>query len=146
MVPAVVMPLARLPLSRHGKVELKALPDPGDARGASAEFQAPTTEAERKLAAIWSEVLEVERVGVNDNFFDLGGHSLRAVRIVSRIRQVFGRDLRLGRLLETPTIAGLVHELEAAADVGSSTITRASRRGRRMKRGRRGTLISQGEG
>ncbi len=144
MVPAVVMPVPRLARSRHGKIDLAALPDPGGAPSRGAPFQPPATETEQKLAAIWSEVLGPDRVGIHDNFFDLGGHSLRAVQIVSRIRQVFGRDLRLARLLENPTIAGVVSHLEEADEVHLDTIPRASRQGRRMKRVGQGALVSQG--
>ena len=70
--------------------------------------------AEEVLAAIWAEVLGVERVGIHDNFFDLGGHSLLATRVISRVRVVFGVELPLRVLFETPTLATLVESIESA--------------------------------
>jgi acyl carrier protein len=69
----------------------------------------PRTPAEQALAAIWSEVLGVERVGVDDNFFDLGGHSLLAMQVVSRAREFFGVEVPLAKLFDHPTLAGQAH-------------------------------------
>ena len=67
----------------------------------------PRTETEQRLAAIWQEVLRVERIGVNDNFFDLGGHSLLATQVISRAREAFGLNVALANLFDSPTVAGL---------------------------------------
>src|SRR5205807_4823402 len=71
------------------------------------KFCAPATDTEKALAAIYAELLKVNRIGIHDDFFDLGGHSLMAIKAVSKIRDVFGVDLPLATLLEAPTIAGL---------------------------------------
>ena len=87
MVPAAYVCLERMPLTVNGKLDRKALPEPeGDAYG-EREYEEPQGEIERKLAAIWEEVLHVERVGRHDNFFELGGHSLLAVTVIERMRQ-----------------------------------------------------------
>ncbi len=113
MVPAAFVPLARLPLSPAGKVDRGALPAPpapGSSDAAEADdslFEAPGTEFEEALAAIWREVLEVERIGVQDRFFDLGGHSLQVTRVLLRVEDLFGVEVGVRRFFETPTIAGL---------------------------------------
>ncbi len=145
MMPAVLMPLEALPRTRQGKLDFNALPEPEGKLSPRTVFRPPTTENERRVAAIWTEVLGLDSVGLDDNFFELGGHSLRAVQAVSRIRQTFGRDLRLIRMFENPTIAGIVGELERSREAQDTAITRVSRRGRRMKRDRRGALLSQEE-
>jgi amino acid adenylation domain-containing protein/non-ribosomal peptide synthase protein (TIGR01720 family) len=109
MVPADVVLLDSLPLTANGKVDRKALPVPERA-GASAEIVAATP-SEELLAAIWGEVLGVDRVGVHDNFFDLGGHSLTAIQVVSRIRQAFGVEIALRSVFERPTVAALAQLL-----------------------------------
>ncbi|HET6230013.1 MAG TPA: amino acid adenylation domain-containing protein [Longimicrobiaceae bacterium] len=117
MVPSAVAVLPDLPLSPNGKVDRKALPAP-DRAGEADTFVAPRTDTERDLAAIWGEVLKLDRVGVHDNFFDLGGHSLIATRVVSRIRQAMEREVPVRVLFEAPTVAELAVRLtgEAVAD------------------------------
>ncbi|HYG63144.1 MAG TPA: amino acid adenylation domain-containing protein, partial [Thermoanaerobaculia bacterium] len=111
MVPSLWMRLDALPLTPSGKVDRRALPAPvteDDAAGA------PHSPVEELLAGIWADVLEVERVGVHDGFFDLGGHSLLATRVMSRVREAFGIELPLRRLFESPTVSGLARAVEAA--------------------------------
>ncbi|MFC4047984.1 AMP-binding protein, partial [Dactylosporangium siamense] len=116
MVPAVFVELTALPLNANGKVERSALPAPDSARPeATGEFVAPRTPAEELLSGIWADVLGVERVGVHDNFFDLGGHSLLATRVASRVRTVFGVEVPVAALFDTPTVAGLARVVEAGA-------------------------------
>ncbi|WP_239137328.1 condensation domain-containing protein, partial [Dactylosporangium siamense] len=108
--------LTALPLNANGKVERSALPAPDSARPeATGEFVAPRTPAEELLSGIWADVLGVERVGVHDNFFDLGGHSLLATRVASRVRTVFGVEVPVAALFDTPTVAGLARVVEAGA-------------------------------
>jgi len=109
MVPADVVLLDSLPLTPNGKVDRRALPVPERA-GASADV-VTATPLEELLAAIWGEVLRVDQVGVHDNFFDLGGHSLTAIQVVSRIRQAFGVEVALRSVFERPTVAALAQLL-----------------------------------
>ncbi|MDO8043121.1 condensation domain-containing protein, partial [Janthinobacterium sp. SUN137] len=111
MVPSVWVTLDALPLNPNGKVDRKALPVP-DASLSQAGYVAPRSETEQKLAAIWAEVLKVERVGIHDNFFELGGHSLLAVRLLSAMEQA-GVKADVRGMYAAATLA----ELAAAIDV-----------------------------
>src|SRR6266700_2019943 len=108
MVPSVFLLLEKLPLNPNGKIDRRALPDPGSfpmqRRAAYAE---PRTAVERKLTRIWETVLQVEEVGRDDDFFDLGGHSLLATQLLSRLRQELRVDLTLSILFANSTIAKL---------------------------------------
>jgi amino acid adenylation domain-containing protein len=104
MVPSAIVALERFPLTAHGKVDVKALPSPETQRG---KLTAPRTQVERELAALWCEVLGVDVVGIDEDFFALGGHSLMATQLVSRINIAYAIDLPLRRVLEAPTVADL---------------------------------------
>jgi hypothetical protein len=111
MVPAIFMELDELPLVRTGKsVDRGALPRPSRARR-SVEYVAPRTDTETVLARIWAEVLELEAVGMDENFFELGGNSLLAIRIVERARQA-GLPLILRHAFEHQTIGELALALQ----------------------------------
>jgi amino acid adenylation domain-containing protein len=110
MVPSALVLLEKLPLTPNGKVDRKALPAPETS--AANEFVAPQTDIEELLAGIWAEVLNVSRVGIHDNYFKMGGHSLLAIRVVSRIREAFQVDLPISSIFEAPTIAGLADAIE----------------------------------
>jgi amino acid adenylation domain-containing protein len=110
MVPAQFVVLASLPLTANGKVDRQALPEPDAAQPAAPGVRvAPRTETEERLCAIWGEALGMAPPGpgIEDDFFDLGGHSLMAVRIVTTIRSSFGIEIGMRHLFEQPTIAGL---------------------------------------
>jgi len=116
MIPAAFVFLPALPLTSNGKVDRRALPAPEDAgRAAQASYVAPRTELERRIAAIWSEVLGVAQVGVHDKFFDLGGHSLLLLQVVSRVNEEMGQELPRAALFEHPTVAALAAVLEATS-------------------------------
>ncbi|WP_414526545.1 amino acid adenylation domain-containing protein [Nodularia chucula] len=106
MIPGIFVTLAALPLTPNGKVDRKALPAP-DPKSFKNENEGILTPTEEVLASIWAAVLGVESVGIEDNFFDLGGHSLLATRLISQVRQVFGVELPLRHLFESPRIADL---------------------------------------
>ncbi len=108
MVPSAFVMLEALPLTPNGKVDRRALPAPDQTRpDLENGFVAPRTPVEKALAGIWTEVLGLKKVGVHDNFFDLGGHSLMATQVISRIRVAFQVEMPLRTLFETPTVAGL---------------------------------------
>ncbi|MET0396580.1 MAG: amino acid adenylation domain-containing protein [Longimicrobiaceae bacterium] len=114
MVPAAWVVLDRLPLLPNGKLDRGALPEPDLAPGA--DYVAPRTPTEERVAAIWAEVLGVERAGVHDGFFELGGHSLRASQVITRVRAAFGVELPMTALFDAPTIAELAERVAAGAE------------------------------
>ncbi len=123
MIPAAFVRLEKLPLTPNGKLDRKALPAPNASDGATVrQFLAPRTQTERALAAIWSEVLKVERIGVHDNFFDLGGHSMTAIRVVLRVRDLYKKPLSIERLFQAPTIAALGQVLQVDEPSAASSI------------------------
>jgi amino acid adenylation domain-containing protein len=107
MVPAHIIELTHLPLTANGKIDRKALPDPDNTQQATGGYTAPTNETEAKLAAIWQDLLGLEQVGINDNFFEIGGHSLLAMRVVSMIRRDLNVELSIRNLFVYPSIADL---------------------------------------
>jgi amino acid adenylation domain-containing protein len=126
MVPSVFVPLEALPLTPSGKLDRQALVPPEEARPALAQPCAdPITRGEADLAAIWAEVLQIQKVGIHDNFLELGGDSLLAMQVLARVRERFGVELALSRLFEEPTVADLAAALNAISPCpiasGSST-------------------------
>ena len=116
MVPSAFVVLDAMPMTPNGKVDRRALPDPGHAGAAPhGPAIAPRDEVEARLARVWEEVLDVRPVGVNQSFFDLGGHSLLAIRLLGRIDEEFGRRLPLAALFRGPTVEELAHVLRAEA-------------------------------
>jgi acyl carrier protein len=115
MVPAVFMTLEAFPLTPNKKVDRKRLPEPSASRPALArQFVAPRTPNEAMLAGFFQEVLGLERVGIFDNFIELGGDSLSAVEVFVKIEQAFNVEFPLVTFYKVPTVAGLAHELERA--------------------------------
>ncbi len=115
MVPAVVEVVDRLPLTVNGKVDRNALP--AVELVSEAEFRAPMTQREVLLAAVFGEVLSVDRVGLDDDFFRMGGHSLLATRLVSRIRVVLGVEVPIRVVFECPTVGLLAARLDDGLEV-----------------------------
>ncbi|HEX5717709.1 MAG TPA: amino acid adenylation domain-containing protein [Thermoanaerobaculia bacterium] len=107
MVPAAFVPLEEWPLSATGKLDRRALPPPFAPKPEPLVAAAPRTEMERVIAAIWREVIGVESVGVDDNFFDLGGHSLLLARVQARLSEILGRELPMVDLFRYPTVGSL---------------------------------------
>lgn len=114
MIPTAFVFMDSFPITPNGKVDKRALPLP-EAQSRpdlEAEYVAPRTEAEEKLSKIWEELLGVKRVGVFDNFFEMGGHSILAMRVMSHVRVAFHTNLPLRSMFEIPTIAQLASEIE----------------------------------
>ncbi|HEX8273712.1 MAG TPA: amino acid adenylation domain-containing protein [Longimicrobiaceae bacterium] len=120
MVPSALVMLERLPLTRNGKVDRRALPAPDGA--GSAELVPARTPTEEVLAGIWAEALGLETVGVTASFFELGGHSLLATRVVSQVRRVFGVEVSLRALFEGPTVAELAGRVEEIRRAGAPAL------------------------
>lgn len=132
MVPQLMIRLEQMPLNANGKLDRLALAQqaPGQSETDSNRVP-PCTDTELRLAAIWSQILDLEQPGVHDNFFALGGHSLLATQVVSRIRSAFKVDLPLRTLFDRPTVAELAREVESraknASDASIPRMTAASR-------------------
>ncbi|MFC3653321.1 amino acid adenylation domain-containing protein [Dyella humi] len=107
MIPSAFVPLDVLPVTPNGKLDRKALPAPDGEALAHRAYEAPQGEIEQRLAEIWSELLGVERVGRHDDFFELGGHSLLVIQLFTRLRDNFGIDIPLAKIINAPTIASL---------------------------------------
>ncbi len=112
-MPLAFVVLDQLPLSANGKIDRRALPAPGVRQGARKELVAPPTPEEKVLAGIWAQVLGVEQVGVEDPFFELGGDSLLAVQLISRVRDALQVELALRDLFESMTVAEMARQVVA---------------------------------
>lgn len=126
MIPAAFISLDKIPLSPNGKIDRRALPEPDQSHLAvEQQFIAPQTDIEQRLAEIWREVLQVERVGINDNFFDLGGHSLLIAQLQGQLEQNLNLTLPIVKLFQYPTIASLAQYLSQTQDqLAQETATR----------------------
>jgi acyl-CoA synthetase (AMP-forming)/AMP-acid ligase II/acyl carrier protein len=125
MVPAAFVPLDAFPLTPNGKLDRRALPEPEAAAAPADRYVAPSSTVEEVLAGIWAEVLNVERIGVRDDFFALGGHSLRATRVLTRLRQTFQVEVPLRAFFQAPTLgamaAGIAADPEAVERIEQIT-------------------------
>ncbi len=125
MVPSALVFLDALPLTPNRKVDRKALPEP-----AREDIEvAPLSQMEELVAAIWSEVLGVERIGPSDDFFGLGGHSLKVTQILARVRDAFGVELPVRSLFESPTLSGFAARIRDASAPAAPPLTRVPRDG-----------------
>jgi amino acid adenylation domain-containing protein/thioester reductase-like protein len=115
MVPSVFMQLEALPLTPNGKVDRRSLPVPEQTRSElEATYVAPRTPLEQQLAEIWAQVLGLETVGIHDNFFDLGGHSLLITQLFAQVRDTFEVNISLRSLFKEPTVANIAETIEIA--------------------------------
>jgi amino acid adenylation domain-containing protein len=113
MAPSAFVKLSEMPMTRTGKIDRNALPEPDQSRPQLQQaYAAPRNQIEQLIAGIWSQVLRLEQIGINDNFFQPGGHSLMATQVMSRMREAFDVEVPLRNLFETPTIAGLAMAVE----------------------------------
>ncbi|HEX6911163.1 MAG TPA: amino acid adenylation domain-containing protein, partial [Longimicrobium sp.] len=118
MVPSVFVPVDALPLTPSGKVDRRALPEP-DATADASVHATPRTPTEETVAAVWAELLGLERVGANDRFFDLGGHSLLGTRVVARLREALDVEVPLAALFEAPRLADFAARVDDAVRAGA---------------------------
>ncbi|NEQ75872.1 MAG: amino acid adenylation domain-containing protein [Okeania sp. SIO2C9] len=116
MVPSAFVILDAIPLNSNGKVDRNALPKPERTLLQAEEFVAPRTPIENTLALIWQDILNIKQVSIQDNFFDLGGHSILAVRLMANIEKYFGKNLPLVTLFKAPTIEQLANILDRSVD------------------------------
>ncbi|TCP59316.1 amino acid adenylation domain-containing protein [Tumebacillus sp. BK434] len=121
MIPQAWVKLDAIPLTPNGKVDLRALPAPQEAEQLASRrpYLAPRTKTEERLAALCAGLLGVEQVSVEDSFFDLGGHSMLGIQLITRVRQEFGVDLPMRDLFMTPTVAQLAPVIEQLQQAGS---------------------------
>jgi acyl carrier protein len=133
MSPAYYVFLDRLPLTENGKVDRKALPNPE--QPAAAVYVAPRTAIQQLIAKVWQEALLVERVGLDDNFFDLGGHSLLVARVRFTLREQLGRDVALVEFFTYPTVRTLAQRLEEAVEKNPASVSDSQMRAARQKAG-----------
>ncbi len=136
MVPAAVVVLPALPLTPNGKIDRRALPEPRtEDRGAAAVRAEPRTEVERTIARVWGEVLGLEKVGVEESFFDLGGHSLLLMRVRNRLKEGLERPIELVDLFRFPTVGSLARFLapEPAAEPDAEPARESRRAGIRRR-------------
>jgi thioesterase domain-containing protein/acyl carrier protein len=129
MVPAAFVRLDAFPLTRNGKLDRRALPLPDDEAYARAAYEAPQGETETALAAIWSDLLGIEQISRNDNFFNLGGHSFLALRVISEINKRLKLQVSVPAFFLCPTIAGLAKELEHARHARTKPLVATLREG-----------------
>jgi acyl carrier protein len=121
MVPAVFVTLETMPLTTNGKVDRRALTQMnGFNHGSDSEYVAPRNETEQAIAAIWQQVLQTDKVGIDDNFFDLGGHSLAMVGVHNKLKERFKKDLPIADLFKYPTVRSLTECLKEEAKQTSS--------------------------
>jgi acyl carrier protein len=112
MLPTAFVVLDAIPLTPSGKIDRQALPAPGKARPElDSTFAQPRNEIERQIASIWQEVLGVADIGVEDNFFDLGGHSLLMVQVLSKLQEVFQKEQSMIAMFQYPTVSALAEYL-----------------------------------
>ena len=121
MVPGAFVPLEALPLTPNGKVDRDTLPAPARTRPELPnDWVPPRTATEQAVARVWADVLGIEGIGADDDFFDLGGHSLQATQVVSQLRQAFGVELPVRAMFESPTVRGLAAAMEEGRDAGGA--------------------------
>ena len=135
MLPAAYVVLSAIPVTANGKIDRRALPAP-ELGQSKEEYVAPETEAEQQLAGLWSELLGAEKVGTKDDFFALGGHSLIAMQLISRILEVTDIQLPLDSVFNAPTLAelALLLDTQGTSAVGGNKIVRIDRSSRRKRR------------
>jgi len=124
MIPSYFVQLQKLPMTPNGKLDRKALAGLDGSLEAGAEYEAPRNEMEEKLVGIWQEVLGANRIGIDDNFFDLGGHSLKGVQVVNMVYKELSTKISLRDIFVSPTIKGMAEIIKSKALISYSEIER----------------------
>ncbi len=128
MVPAAYVRLESFPLTPNGKLDRKALPAPEADAFATRSYEPPRDETEQKIAAIWQEVLQFDKVGREDNFFDLGGNSLQLIKVHSRLRQAFDKEIKVVDMFRFTTVRSLAQRFASEQDSSLSVEVQTDRR------------------
>lgn len=128
MVPAFLVTVPNIPLNARGKVDMGALPRPDGSVAIGQSYVAPRNDTERRLAEIWRRVLDRERIGVHDNFFEIGGHSLRATIMLAKANKEFNADVALGAVFDNSSIASLAKCFDAVAQHEATVLEPAKSR------------------
>jgi acyl carrier protein len=131
MIPSAFVMLDTLPLTPNGKLDYRALPAPETLRPElEAAYVAPKTDIERQIAIVWQEILGLQKVGLDDNFFDLGGNSLLLAQVHSKFQELFEKSIPIVEMFGNPTISALTKYLDAAQDERASFLVEDVRKGR----------------
>ncbi|MCK4258418.1 MAG: non-ribosomal peptide synthase/polyketide synthase [Halanaerobiales bacterium] len=128
MIPSYFVILDKIPINANGKIDRKALPEPDGVKQSETEYRPPETELEKRLVILWSQVLKVDQVGIDNNFFALGGHSLRATLLTAKINKEFNTQISLREIFKRPTIASLAQYLESIEKRTYQAIEKIERR------------------
>ncbi|SFJ94470.1 non-ribosomal peptide synthetase, partial [Thermoflavimicrobium dichotomicum] len=110
MMPATFIQLEQMPLTSNGKIDRKSLPEPDQSLHTGTNYEGPRNQVEQQMVEIWQELLGVEPIGIQDNYFDLGGDSIKAIRLISRLKNL-GLNIQIGDLYRYPTIGELSDRL-----------------------------------
>jgi acyl carrier protein len=127
MLPSVFLRAKALPLNRHGKLDRRALADLEATRLGAGEYEPPRNAVEETLARVWAEKLGLERVGIHDNYFNLGGDSVKAISLLAALNRELGCDVRIPALYEHKTVAELARQVTKSAGA-DQTVARAGAR------------------
>ncbi len=128
MIPSAFVVLSQMPLNANGKIDRRALPEPRELQvSPTRPLVSPQTELERQILVIWQEVLQMEEVGIDDNFFDLGGHSLLMVQVCSKVQKVWHREMTVVDMFQYPTVRKMANYLGQIVAVSESTTTTQDR-------------------
>ncbi|MEC2277858.1 non-ribosomal peptide synthase/polyketide synthase [Bacillus velezensis] len=125
MIPSYFIQLKKLPLTSNGKVNRRALPLPEAGLQTGTDYVAPRTNMEEQLVCIWQDVLKVKEIGVKDNFFDLGGHSLRGMTLIAKIHKQFNKNISLREVFQCPTVEEMAKAIAGAETTGPDYIPAA---------------------
>jgi amino acid adenylation domain-containing protein/non-ribosomal peptide synthase protein (TIGR01720 family) len=128
MVPSVFLPIPRIPLNENGKIDRRHLPEPRDLDTSVEDFIPLSSATEKRLAGIWQEILDRQVIGATDHFFEIGGHSLKAMVLASRIQKEFHKELPLKQIFSSPTLREMAENIDAMSEAHLPPIPRAEKR------------------